>query len=486
MARDPRTPVIVGAAQAVQRVDPADSVEPLDLMAEALGQAGRDSGAGRLLTRLQLVAVVAGKWSYPDPGALLAARVGAAGATGLLSTWGGQTPQALVSHLAERIRAGEVDCVAVVGGETEHSRRRRKARGLPLEVAGDLPPAPRFGAEDMMVDRHEVERGVARPIVAYPVVECALRHARGESHDEHRTRIATLWHRFNEIAVDQPTAWTRMPMGVDQIRDPGPTNRMVGFPYTKAMCANNDVDMASALLLCSAERAEALGVPRDRWVFPRAATVARDAPFSNRMELADSPGIRIGGRRVLELAGLDAGDLGPVELYSCFPSVVQITMAALGLPPGRDVTVTGGLTFHGGPLNNYVGQSLAALVHRVRSEGRPGLLHGNGGLLSKHAFAVYATEPPPDGYLLEDVGDEVDALPTRPADPDYAGPVRLEAYTVMHDHDGPTHAVMAARTPSGARVWGRSADPATMSELMTVDACGRPGSLAADGDLIVE
>jgi acetyl-CoA C-acetyltransferase len=37
-----------------------------------------------------------------------------------------------------------------------------------------------------------------------------------------------------------------------------------------------------------------------------------------------------------------------VDLYSCFPSAVQIAAAEIGCPTQRDLTVTGGLTFAGG------------------------------------------------------------------------------------------------------------------------------------------
>lgn len=488
MSIDPRTPVVVGVAQVVQRLDdPTHAREALDLMAQALSEAGDDSGSERILSRLEEIVVVPGHWPYPDPGALLGARIGAGRAAGFLTHWGGQTPQSAVSRLAARIQAGELDLAAVVGGDTEHSRRRRTRLGLPpLEEHDDLPPAPRVGSDLRMASAHEAARGVARPIAAYPIIDSAIRHARGESIDEHRTRVATLWHGFNEVALTRETAWHRRPRTVEEIRDPGPGNRMVGFPYTKAMCAENDVDMASALLVCSAATADALGVPRDRWVFPHAATDAHEIVLlSNRLELHDAPAIRIAGRRALELAGLGIDEVGPIELYSCFPAVVQLTMAALGIPEDRTVTVTGGLTLHGGPLNNYVGQSLAQLIQRVRTDQRPGFLHGNGGLATKHAFAVYATEPPAAAFRHEDVQAEVDALPGRAADETYAGPVTVEAYTVMHGHEGPERAVLAARTPAGARVWGGTADPSTMAGLMAEEGCGRSGHLAADGTLSV-
>ncbi len=71
-----------------------------------------------------------------------------------------------------------------------------------------------------------------------------------------------------------------------------------------------------------------------------------------------------------------------VDLYSCFPSAVQIAADELGLPdddPARPLTVTGGLTFGGGPGNNYGTHAVASMVGALRSEpGARGLVTGLG------------------------------------------------------------------------------------------------------------
>src|SRR5690606_27999278 len=80
MAPDPRTPVIVGVGQWSNRVDRGeDPVEPVDMMAEALRRAAADSGAGQaILAAFDAVRVVRSlSHRYRDPGALVAARVGA-------------------------------------------------------------------------------------------------------------------------------------------------------------------------------------------------------------------------------------------------------------------------------------------------------------------------------------------------------------------------------------------------------------------------
>ena len=55
-----------------------------------------------------------------------------------------------------------------------------------------------------------------------------------------------------------------------------------------------------------------------------------------------------------------------VELYSCFPSAVRVQQRALGLPLDGTPTVTGGMAFAGGPFNNFVLQSMAAVVPLLR------------------------------------------------------------------------------------------------------------------------
>ena len=95
------------------------------------------------------------------------------------------------------------------------------------------------------------------------------------------------------------------------------------------------------------------------------------------------------------MADTEAKDLDFVDLYSCFPSAVQVAADELGLSHERPLTVTGGLTFGGGPLNNYVMHSIARTVELLReTPGGHGLVTGNGGNLYKHVHGVYASEPP--------------------------------------------------------------------------------------------
>ncbi len=486
---DPRTPVIVGVAQVTDRAgDPTVARTAVELMVDACRSAAVDAGHPGAAAGVDVVAVVGGLWSHPDPGRQVAATLGADDAATLVTGLSGTSPQRLLDHLSARIATGDLDAALMVGGEV--FRTRRRARRLGVEVRRDvdptLPPAEHFGGPLVMATPHEESRGLVEPGGFYPIVETAIRHARGETVEDHRRRVGELWSRFNAVAVDNPHAAVRTPMDGNAITVPSADNRMVAAPYTKAMMANNSVDQAGATLLMSAGRATALGVPRDRWVFPWVGTTADDPPSpSVRMHLHRSPGVRAAGRRAVEASGVGLDDVDHLDLYACFPSSVQVCGTELGLDVDaetRPLTANGGLTFAGGPHSNSVGQSLAALVGRLREQPGTALLYANGGYLGKHAFGVYSTEPPADGYRSIDCGADVASEPVRTPDPDFAGTATVDGYTVRHDRDGrPADALVAALSPGGARVWGGTDDRATLDALLADDLVGRPCELDPDG-----
>ena len=457
-------------------------------MTACVRDAANDAGAPALLGKLDAIGVVFGAWRYSDPGRLIAAEVGAANARTLLSFHGGNTPQSYVNALGQRIQNGDLDVAVIMGAETIWSRRRMRRNGIDRVVTeqSGVTPDERFQADVAMSTEFEASRGLQQPVNFYPIFESAIGANRGRTIDEHRTALADLWAGFNRVAVDNPHGWNRTPMTASEIREPGPTNRMVGFPYTKAMNSNWDLDQGAAILMCSAAAAEAAGVPRDRWVFPHAGTDGHDTySVTNRRDLHSSPAIAAAGARLYELTGTGADDLGHIDLYSCFPSAVQIGAAELGIGLDRQLTVTGGLCFAGGPLNNYVSHSIATMVGVLRNDaGSLGLVTANGGYITKHALGLYSTEPAGHAFVTEDVQALIDTVPAKEADEAFTGDGLIEAATVMHDRNGPATGLAAVQTPFGARTWASTEDGDTMSFLMSDDAVGAACTIDRDGHLL--
>jgi acetyl-CoA C-acetyltransferase len=500
MALDPRTPILVGGGQWSNRVDRGEpAVEPVDLLAEAARRAAADTGAadpGKLLAAVGSIRVVSLlSWRYRDPGRLVAERLGLGDLRqSVYTNAGGNTPQALVNRTCLDIASGALDVVLIGGAEAWRSRMAVRAAGGRLDwtvQADDVVPDETFGGEfamDDMVHPLEMARGVVMPVQVYPVFECALRAAAGATHDEWAGHLGRLWSRFSEVAATNPHAWVQEAFGPDEVAAVSPDNRMIGWPYPKRLNSNNAVEQGAALLLTSVEAAERLGVPRDRWVFPHAGTDGHDtAHVSARRDLRSSPAIRVAGRRVLELAGAGADDVAHADFYSCFPSAVQIGAAEVGFGLDRDLTVTGGLSFAGGPWNNYVTHSIASMVGVLREHpGELGLVTANGGFVTKHAFGVYGTEPPAAGFRWEHPQDEIDAsfAPVPIAAEDAAGPAIVEAATVMHDRDGaPELAIAAVRTPAGERTWATSRDHGVHQAIVEGEPVGLEASVDADGTL---
>ena len=193
---------------------------------------------------------------------------------------------------------------------------------------------------------------------------------------------------------------------------------------------------------------------------------------------------------MLELAGVGMDDIEVVDLYSCFPSAVQLGAAALGLGLDRQLTRTGGLSFAGGPWNNYVMHAIATVMADLRDRpGAKGLVWANGGYVTKHSFGVYGTEPAA-GRLPPRVARRTRWTPVRhgpsPCRPTRPGPAVVEAYTVMHDRDGrPETGIAACLLADGRRAWGTTSAADAAAALCEGEWVGRSVTLDADGTLHV-
>ena len=493
MALDPLTPVIIGVGQVVQHIDDIDeALDPTGLMCSAIANATADA-ALRSIPNPQSIRIVSLlSWKYGDPGYLIAQQLGLAPSETVITTMGGQSPQSLVNATAAEIQAGRLDLAILAGGEA----RRTRVRARRAEIALRWPTAPdgqtpRIVGDDIALNHPtELERGVMLPVQIYPMFETAIRAAAGRRPDEHLQQISELWARFSEVAAENPYAWSRQARTAKDIRTPSAINRLVGLPYTKYMNSNNDVDMAAAVLICSASKAEALGVSRDRWVFVHAGTDCHEHQYvSNRWSFAATPAIEIGGRRALELAGCDIDDVSLVDLYSCFPSAVQLGAQSLGVSLDRQCTRTGGLSFAGGPWNNYVMHAIATMVGDLRAQsGELGLVWANGGYVTKHSFGIYSTDPPADGFRSDRPQAQIDALPRRELAEavEAAGPATIEAYTVMHSRDGePETAIATCLLADARRAWGMSNEPGLATAMCDGEWVGRDVELTADGVLVV-
>lgn len=486
---DPHTPVIVGVGQLVHH-EPAPNDDPVALAAAALRAAADDSGAGEALLRAAdaVYAVPSASWTYRDQAALIAEAVGASPDERVQSTpYGGDGSQLLVNEAAAAIADGRSRIVLVAGAEAGATLAALQKDGVtPSWPTQDDAAAPDriVGVDRIANNEAETAAGLGAPIFMYALLESAVRRRRGHDIETHRAAIAGLWSRMSSIAAANRFAWSPREVDAHDIATASAANRAVSEPYNKLHCANLQVDLASGLVITSVAAAAAAGIAQDKWVFVVAGASATDEWFvSERADLSTSPAIRAAGRAVLDRAGLTIEQVAHIDLYSCFPAAVQIAADALDLPvgdPDRPLSVTGGLTFAGGPGNAYGSHAIATLVPILRADpASTGLSTSLGWYATKHAIGLYSATPPETRFVHQ--RPAVDRPGARRVLRTYDGDVVVEASTVPYDRSGrPEAAVLSLLTPDGERVLIRSEDPAVVEWVLENDPLGRPLMLSGD------
>ena len=396
----------------------------------------------------------------------------------------GVLQQTLLGAACRAIADGEIDAALVVGGDAGYRILRSRITGqeVPSPDPGGTPDLLLAPKEEL---RHEAEirAGLRMPVGLYAMMESAFRARRGLGVEAHRDQIAALYSRFSAIAADNPSAWTRRQFPPEAICSASERNPMQAFPYTKRHCSSWNVDQAGALLFCSVRTAAAMRVPRDRWVYPWASTESNHmVPVCARAELDRCPGARIAGEAALRPFGLTVDQLDLLEFYSCFPIAVAAYAAELGVDPRRDLTVTGGMSFAGGPYNNYVLQSTARMAQMLRAgPGRTGLVSSVSGTLTKQGFGLWSSEAPPDGFRFADVTEDVArAAPARDVTLDAHGPGRIAGFTVLHDRVKPPFGVAIVNLAAGSRAVATTDDAGLMAEMEQAELCGAPVTVAGE------
>jgi acetyl-CoA C-acetyltransferase len=467
MALDPRTPVLVGVG--TSSVDDEASV----LMGSATAEALLDAGGKELAGAVDRIAVPQGSWTYPDPARLVAERVGATGATTHLVELG-IPQQSLVNDAMAAILSGTSEVAVVVGGESKRwARDQAKAGHAPKETPqpGAVPDVVRRRSGPLL-EPVEVAHRLWDPVQQYAMIDNGLRAAEGRSIAGQRDEIAELWARFAAVGAANPDA--AFPRAVDAawIATPSAENRPLAFPYNKWHSTQWTVNQAAALVFCSVAAAERHGVPMDRWVFPRVGLESSHAVSVLCRERIEAwPAMKVLGDTAAAWLGRPLEAIEVAEVYSCFPAAVRVQQRELGLNLGGTPTVTGGMAFSGGPFNNFVLQSLAAVAARLRADpDQLGLVTTVSGLLTKPGLGIWSARPDGRPPLLADLAFEVEsvtgvveAVATLDG---YDGAGAVATYTVTYEGQDPVRVVAVCDTDDGRRCVSISEDPA-----LAADAC---------------
>ena len=267
----------------------------------------------------------------------------------------------------------------------------------------------------------EQARGVVMPVQVYPMFEQALPHRPGPDVDgPPRGHLRAVEPASAQVAADEPARLDRSRRTrAEEIRTPAPGQPLDRLPVHEAHelqqrgRAGRRVDPVLGGAGRGPGRApRPLGVPRTAAPTPTTTTSSPSAD-----DLRSSPAIALAGRAALELAGVGVDDLAHVDLYSCFPSRGgDRAPTELGLGHvDRPLTVTGGLSFAGGPWNNYVSHSIATMAERAARGRRAASAWSPPTAASSPSTRSASTAPSrrPSRFRHADLQAEVDALPSR-------------------------------------------------------------------------
>jgi acetyl-CoA C-acetyltransferase len=462
---DPRGACLIGVAQRTWRPEaghhPQEVPEPLAMAEEVVRSAVADARAsGDVLGSVQsLNWVYCMSWPYDDPVGRLAERLGVAPAHRATSGMSGTSAQSLALEAARRIAAGELEVAVVAGAEALATKRALKRAGerpawSHRAEGRELPPF------EWPFHPAEVAHEVFQAYLTFALRDNARSAHRGTTTAQRREEIGDLLAPMTLVAAANPHAWDPTARPAHELVDVAPGNRMVATPYPKRTIAQMDVDMAAAIVVASVEAADHLGVPEERRVHLRGWAEADDAHYvAEHPDLWRSPAMEWCARHALAGAGAIPDDLAHLDLYSCFASSIDFALDALATPAselgGRDVTVTGGLPYAGGPACNYLAHSLASMAWRLRRDpGSLGLTTGVGMHMTKHSWAVWSTEPgdvlpPPAPPLAKSI----------PIVEGWQGDATLATCSVLHDRAGDPVRGVGIADVDGGRIYLTTDDP---------------------------
>src|SRR6266545_3720017 len=434
---DPRTPILVGCGQITDLTGkPSSERSNVVFCAEAAGLALADTrstiGAAALGREIDAVAVleffpdISPRFASPfgrcsNPPKAVANRLAAAPRQLLYTHSGGNTPQYLVNRFAEEIANGETELALVCGAELLRSTQNARKAGLKIDHNEDPGGEPmRIGDNRFGFSDEEARHELRAAIHFYPLLENAIRGGLKRDVASHMTAMGRLFERLAAVAKANPLATRREGYSAERLATLSDDNRWICFPYPRLTNSNAIINQAAA-------------------------------------------------------------DVAAFDLYSCFPSAVEVAMKEIGLPEDdpRPISVTGGLPFFGGPGNNYVTHSIAEMMNVVRAKpGSFGMVTANGNYLTKHSAGLYSTEPTKGPWRREDpkkLQAELDARPRRHVDTRPAGTGTIETYCVAYGKDAPEKAYIFGRLHgSGDRfVAMASNEPGLLVDMLARDQLGR-------------
>lgn len=408
---DRQAPVLIAVGEASGQDSKAslglEWPSPVDLASGAVKAALADSGVGDklaesidclLATRLFYDSGLPHQFGSPAnlPDAISQA-VGLNPAQLIYGDVGGQSPQKCINELAIQLHEGTIKAAVLCGSEAVGTVKRAKKSGH--EMDWNQPSDRDFTdkrSDFAVLSMYEIRHGIISMPMAYGLLENARRKRLEKDRTSYAKDMAELWSAISSVASSREHAQFAKHWSAEELLQDGGGNYQLNDPYRRWMVAQDAVALGGAVIMTTAGHAADIGIAEDKIIYLHSGADSSAPIISEQMDLSRSPAIEWAVGKALDLAELEASDVGPVDIYSCFPVAVSLAIDAFKQPERAlsSYTLTGGLSFFGGPGNSYSTHAIVALVQALRKDGsKPGMISANGGVINKESVGIYAAQP---------------------------------------------------------------------------------------------
>jgi acetyl-CoA C-acetyltransferase len=453
-------PVLIGIGCLQQKGSFAELDEALILMEQATIAAIQDTENSAIVNYIDEIQIPKGYWAYRDPGKWIAEKHGFSGAITSVTKIG-VLQQNLINSACEKIINEEIRASLIVGGEARYKKIQALKEGIDFEEMKLLEnPDHYVKAKDDLYVTEELDALGMMAVGYYAILESAMRYKQKNSIRDHEKFLGDLYANFSKTASENQHAWNQKIYSSDEIQKPSEKNPRIAYP--------------SAMILTSEEIADKLNIPFSKRVYPLISSETNHMiGLVQRPDMTNPLGLKLATDFIIEAAEKNKIYPSLYELYSCFPVAVQMFSMALNLPNNINKTVTGGMPFAGGPLNNYMLHASTQMLQKIREDANEiGLITGVSGMMTKQSLAIWSKEPAMN-FESKDVTKQAKKLEHAvPMSDQKEGDALVIGCTSLYEKQNALKAVFFAEDSKGQRLVLTSTDKEIIREVEKEECIG--------------
>ncbi len=428
---EPSSQIVIAGTANLTWLPEREPISTIDLMCEAIENALNDAGSKSLIDITDQIFIPKGTWDNKNPGSSINKRFGIQAQNILFDL--GILQSSLVKRAIEDVANNRSKCTIIVGGETKEQQKRLggllpKLNKTNTYISNQSPEWVR--PDELVISRHEIDAGLIRASDQYALIENAYAYKNKLNRQQQTDLISHEWERMATIADSAKGAWRKN--ATEYLKEKG-WGRPVSDPYHSNHVTQWNVNQAAAIIITTEEIAKTHGSSSHNWVYPEAIIESNNVtPLTERKDLTICEGITTISERLEVLTGKPASTRSVIELYSCFPIAVRMQSEGLELF-NRDLSITGGMTFAGGPFNNFTLQGISCVAKKVREQEPDGLITSISGMLTKQGLITINAKQNSNNIVLDDVTELVKKqTKTVPSKSGISGEMSIVSSTVSH------------------------------------------------------